>query len=79
MPVVAHQTIAAKTHPEPLDAFGKHRLKRRKILRRLEDPKPAVGSVQDMIDLLAFVKSSLSRHNRRLYPRQPACQPKKGV
>ena len=77
MPVVAHQAIAAQPHPEPLNPFGQHRLKRRKILRRLEDPQPTIGPVQHMIYDLTLVNPSLSWHNRQLYPAPSACQSKK--
>lgn len=79
MPVVAHQAVAAQPHPKPLDTLGQHRLKRRKILRRLEDPQPTVGTVEDMINDVAFVDSFLSWHNRQSYPSSARLSTLKGV
>jgi len=77
MPVVAHNAVAAKTHRKPLQPFSQNLLKRRKIVRLLEYPQPAVGTVENVIYIIPFVYAFLSWHINQYKPSKPACQPKK--
>jgi hypothetical protein len=66
MPVIAHNAVAAHTHPEPFDAFGQNLLKRQKITVFAKHPQSAVRTVQHMIGMAAKGYAFYSRHAKKL-------------
>ena len=66
MPVVAHDAVAAQPHIEPLDALSKDPLKSLEVRTLFEYPQSTVGTVENVINDIAFIYSFLSWHNQRL-------------
>lgn len=77
MPVIAHHTISANTHPSPLLPFGECLLKRLKIPLLLKYPQTPIGAVKNVIKITPKSFSLRSWHNNRSIQTQKSMSTKK--
>jgi hypothetical protein len=63
VPVVAHDAVAAHTHVEPLDALGEDAFESVKVASLLENPRTAIGTIQNVLNNVSQIVTFTTRHN----------------
>ena len=76
MPVIAHDTVSANTHPDPLNTLSQNLLKSQKIGVLTKYPQSTIGPVKNVINVSTQCYSISSRHIHDYKPKNEAQQEK---